>query len=181
MILVGRKFVQFLHEVRDNTIAAEGMVLLIDIPHDLTVRDRIVPVLHVAAIAFIKAIPKQRHHGLPDRLLIVGALTELLYLTIVLPGDYAEHDDAKLLHPVFLNDLPHGIPVHRHFPFLLFRQPGTAVVVIRHDLPPGAVIVVPDRRIRSGFPQYGHFFLVILMPDKIASISSYICFIKTPP
>ena len=114
LVFVGWKLVQFLHQMRYDPIAAEGMVLLIDVPHDLTVRDRVVPVLHVAAVALVKAIPQQRHHGLSDCLLIVGALVKPLDLTVVLPGDHAQRDDAELLHPVFLNYLPHGIPVHRH-------------------------------------------------------------------
>ena len=118
LVFIGGKFVQFLHEVRDNAVAAESVVLFIDIPHDLAVRDRVVSVLHVAAIALIEAIPQQRHHGLPNRLLIVGALVKPLDLTVVLPGDHTQRDDAELLHPVFLNDLPDGLPVHRHSPSL---------------------------------------------------------------
>lgn len=121
LFYVSRKLVQFLRQMCDDAIAAESVVLFIDIPHDLPVRDRIVSVLHVASIALIEAIPKQRHHGLPDRFLVVGALAELPDLTIVLPGDHAQRDDAELLHPVFLNDLPHGIPVHRHSPSFIVQ------------------------------------------------------------
>ena len=114
LVFIGGKFVQFLHEVRDNAVAAESVVLFIDIPHDLPVGDWVVSVLHVAAIALIEAIPQQRHHGLPDCLLVIGVLVKPPDLTVVLPGDHAQRDDAELLHPVFLNDLPNGLPVHRH-------------------------------------------------------------------
>lgn len=121
LILICGKFVQFLHQMRNDPVASESVVLFIDIPHNLTIWDRIVSVLHVTAIAFVEAITQQRHHGLPDRFLVVGALAELPDLSVVLPGDYAQRDDAELLHPVFLNDFPHGIPVHRHSPLSLFK------------------------------------------------------------
>ena len=102
--------------MRNNAIASESVILLIDVPHDFPVRNRIVSVLHVSAIALVEAIPEQRHHGLSDCLLVIGALVKPLDLTVVLPGDHAQRDDAELLHPVFLNDLPNGLPVHRHSP-----------------------------------------------------------------
>ena len=45
--------------MRNHAIAAESVVLLIDVPQNLEVGDRIVAVLHVAAVAFIEAIPEQ--------------------------------------------------------------------------------------------------------------------------
>ena len=83
MVIVGRKLVQFFHQI-----------LLVDIPHDLTVGDGVVSVLHVTAVTFIEAIPEQRDHCLPDRLLVVGALTELLQLAVVHPGDDTQREHA---------------------------------------------------------------------------------------
>ena len=107
--------------MRNHTVASESVVLLVDIPHDLTVGDRVVSVLHVTAVTLVKAIPKQGDHRPPDRLLVGGALAQLLQLTVVLPGDNAQRNHAELLHPVFLNDLPHGIPVHRHSPSFIVQ------------------------------------------------------------
>lgn len=87
IVFIGRQLVQLFHQMRDNSVAPEGMVLLVDIPHDLPIWDRIVSVLHVASVALIEAIAQQSHHGLPDRLLVVGALAQLFQLAIVYPGD----------------------------------------------------------------------------------------------
>ena len=108
--------------MRNHTVAAEGVVLLVDIPHDLTVGDGVVSVLHVTAVTFIEAIPEQRDHCLPDRLLVVISLLQLLELSVVLPGNHAQRKYAQLLHPVLLDDLLHGIPVHRHSPFYTCTQ-----------------------------------------------------------
>ena len=164
LILICGKFVQFLHQMRNDPVAAESVVLFIDIPHDLPVRDRIVSVLHVASIALIEAIPKQRHHGLPYCLLVIGALAELPDLSVVLPGNYAQRDNAELLHPVFLNDLPHGIPVHRHSPLSLFGQPDAAVIVMWHHRPPGAIVAIVHHTLRPSpmvvIPYLGGHFVV---------------------
>ena len=149
--------------MRDNSVAAESVVLLVDIPHDLTVGDGVISVLHVATVALIEAIAQKCHHGLPDRLLVVRALTELLQLAVVYPGDDTQREYTELLHPVLLNDLLHSFPVHRHFPLYLYLNPGIAIVVIGYDLNPGAVfviiggalhpcavVVIPDRRITVG-------------------------------
>lgn len=144
----------------DNSVPAKGVVLLIDFPHDLAVGDGVISVLHVATVALIEAIAQKCHHGLPDRLLVVRALTELLQLAVVYPGDDTQREYTELLHPVLLNDLLHSFPVHRHSPLYLYLNPGIAIVVIGHDLNPGAVfviiggalhpcavVVIPDRRI----------------------------------
>ena len=78
----------------NHTVAAESVVLLVDIPHDLTVGDRVVSVLHVTAVTLVKAIPKQGDHRPPDRLLVVGALAELLQLSVVYPGDDTQREYA---------------------------------------------------------------------------------------
>lgn len=94
MVIVGRKLVQFFHQMRDNSVPAKGMVLLVDIPHDLAVGDGVISVLHVATVALIEAIPEQCDHCLSDRLLVVGALTELLQLAVVYPGDDTQREHA---------------------------------------------------------------------------------------
>ena len=147
----------------DNSVPAEGVVLLVDIPYDLAVGDGVISVFHVATVALIEAIAQKCHHGLPDRLLVVRALTELLQLAVVYPGDDTQREYTELLYPVLLNDLLHSFPVHRHSPLYLYLNPGTAIVVIGHDLNPGAVfviiggalhpcavVVVPDRGITVG-------------------------------
>ena len=147
----------------DNSVPPKGVVLLVDIPHDLAVGDGVVSILHVATVSLIEAIAQQCHHGLPDRLLVVRALAELLQLAVVYPGDDTQREYTELLYPVLLNDLLHSFPVHRHSPLYLYLNPGTAIVVIGHDLNPGAVfviiggalhpcavVVVPDRRITVG-------------------------------
>ena len=78
----------------NHTVAAESVVLLVDIPHDLTVGDGVISVLHVATVALIEAIAQKCHHGLPDRLLVVGALAELLQLSVVYPGDDTQREYA---------------------------------------------------------------------------------------
>ena len=108
--------------MRDNSVAAKGMVLLIDITHDLAVRDGVISVLHVATVALIKAIVQKSHHRQPDRLLVVGALAQFLQLAIVYPGDDTQREYTQLLYPVFLNDFLHSIPVHRHSPLVFILE-----------------------------------------------------------
>ena len=122
VVFIGRLFVQLFHQMRDDSIATEGVILFVDIPHDLAVGDRIVSVLHMPAVALIKAIPEQRDHRLSDRLLIVISLLQFLELTIVLLGDYTQRENTKLLYPVLLDDLLHAILVHRHSPFILVSR-----------------------------------------------------------
>lgn len=129
--------------MRDHAVATKDMVLLINIPHDLPVRDWVVSILHVAAITLIEAITEQRDHRLSDRLLIVGPFAQFFQLMIILPGYNAHRENAQLLHPVFLNDFLYGIPIHKH-PSSLSLHPGTSTVVIGSYLYPGAVIVVID-------------------------------------
>ena len=158
VVFIGRLFIQFFHQVRNHTVASESVVLLVDIPHDLTVGDGVVSVLHVATVALIEAIAQQCHHGLPDCLLVVGALAQLLQLTVVLPGDNAQRNHAELLHPVFLDDLPHGLPVHRHSPFCLYQYPGAAAVVVRQHRPPGTVVAIVHQALRP--------CTVVVVPDR---------------
>lgn len=106
----------------NDAVAAEGMVLLIDIPHDLPVGDRVVSVLHVAAIALVEAIPEQCDHRKPDGFLVVVPFLQLLELSVVLPGDHALREHAELLNPVLLDDLPYSLPVHRHSLFFIYTS-----------------------------------------------------------
>ena len=144
--------------MRDHAVAAESVILLVDISHDLTVWDRVVSVLHVSAVALVKAIPEQGDHRPSDRLLVIGALAQLLQLAVVLPGDHAQRNHAELLHPVFLDDLPHGLPVHRHSPSLLYQHPGAAAVVIRQHRPPGTVVAIVHQALRP--------CAVVVVPDR---------------
>lgn len=161
VVFIGRLFIQFFHQMRNHTVAAESVVLLVDIPHDLTVGDGVVSVLHVTAVTFIGAIPEQRDHCLPDRLLVVISLLQLLELSVVLPGNHAQRKYAQLLHPVLLDDLLHGIPVHIGIP-PLYLYPGAPTVVIGGHLHPGSSVVIIDRAL--------HPRAAIVVPDGRGNI-----------
>lgn len=88
-IFVGRQFIQFFHQVRNDAVATKGMILFVDIPHDLPVRNRIVSVLHMAAVALIEAIPEQCDHCKPDGFLFVVPFLQLRELSLVLSSDHA--------------------------------------------------------------------------------------------
>ena len=120
--LISGLFIQFFHQVRNHAVAAKSMILLVNVPHDLPVGDWIVTVLHMAAVAFIKAIPEQRDHRLSDCLLIIISLFQFFKLSVVLPGNHTQREYAELLRPVLLDDLLYAIPVHRHSPFILVSR-----------------------------------------------------------
>ena len=143
-VFVGRQLVQFFHQMRDHTVATESMILLIDVPHDLSVGDRVVSILHVATVTLVEAISQQGNHCLPDRLLVIGAFAQLLQLPVVHPSYDSQREHAKLLNPVFLDDFLHCTPVHRHSPFMLYLNPGSPAVVVRGHLNPCTVVVIVD-------------------------------------
>ncbi len=114
LVRIGRLFVQFILLMCNLTISSQTMILVVNVLHHFPVADRIKPLLHMVFIALIESIPELRHHGLPQRLLILKALPELLLLFSILSRDHRQCQHAKLLHPVFLNDFPDLRLFHKH-------------------------------------------------------------------
>ena len=123
------------------TVSTESVVLLIDILHDFTVGDGVVPIFHMTAVTFVEAVSQQGNHRASDCLLIIGTPTQSLQLSVILTGDDAQREYAGLLYPVLLNNFPHGTPVHKHSSHL-YEQPGTAAVIVRQYWLPGAVVAI---------------------------------------
>lgn len=78
---------QFLHQMRNNTIATLCMVLPVDILHNLLVSDWIIPLVNTYFIPLIKPVSQQGHHRLSDSIMILRFLLNPLDLPSVLPGD----------------------------------------------------------------------------------------------
>ena len=105
---VCRKLVQLFHQMRDHAVAAQSMVLFVNVPHDLAIPDGIEAVADMPFVFLIKPVAQQRHHRQLQRLLVMHILPEAL---VILPGNQAENQRAELLHPVFHNDLENRLPV----------------------------------------------------------------------
>lgn len=95
---IGRKLVQFFFQMCDDAVPAQGVVLLIDIPHDFSIANGIEAVADMSLVLLIKPVTQQGHHRQLQRFLILHILLEPL---VVLPGDQAKDQGTKLLHPVF--------------------------------------------------------------------------------
>lgn len=129
----------------NNAVPAQRMILIVDVLHDLAIRDRIVPLLDISLVAFVEAIPKKRDHRHADCFLILRLLFEPFDLSMVLSGNDCHSQHAELLDPVLLNGFNYDPPIHGH-PFLLSNSnPCPAAVVIGNALNPCTRIAVPDR------------------------------------
>lgn len=100
-LLTGRiswKFIQFFFQMGNDAVPAQGVILLIDIPHDFLIANWIEAVADMSLVLLIKPVAQQGHHCQFQRFLILYILLEPL---VVLPGDQAKDQGTKLLHPVF--------------------------------------------------------------------------------
>ena len=113
-----RQFLQLRHQMRNHSVTALSMILVVDILHDLAVTDGIIPLLNIGLVPLIKPVPEQRDHRQTNRFLIIRFLLQPLYLFSVLPSDNCNRQHACLLHPVFLHRFCNHFPVQRH-PFFL--------------------------------------------------------------
>lgn len=95
---IGWELVQFFLQMCDDAVPAQGVILLIDIPHDFLIANWIEAVADMSLVLLIKPVAQQGHHCQFQRFLIIYILLEPL---VVLPGDQAKDQGTKLLHPVF--------------------------------------------------------------------------------
>lgn len=84
---IGRKLVQFFFQMCDDAVPTQGVVLLIDIPHDFSITNGIEAVADMPLVLLIKPVAQQGHHRQLQRFLILHILLEPL---VVLPGDQAK-------------------------------------------------------------------------------------------
>lgn len=68
---IGGQVFLFVHQMRDYTIAAQRMILVVDILHDLTITNGVVALRGIGLVALIESVPEQRDHRQTNRLLLL--------------------------------------------------------------------------------------------------------------
>lgn len=129
--------------MRNHTVAALCMILIIDILHDLAIPDRIIPLLNIYLIPLMKPVSEQRHHRTAERFVVRIVVLQLTNLLSVLPCNNCDSKHTSLLNPVFLNGFNDNFPVQKHPFFLLYSYPSTCAVVIRNALYPCSAAAIP--------------------------------------
>ncbi len=113
--------VQFILQVRNNTVSALCMVLGVDILHHFTIGNWIVSLPHIATIAFVESIAQKSHHSGADSFLI---LRVPFNPPVVYCSQNGQHQNTLLLHPILANRFPNHIPIHKaSFPSFFIPQP----------------------------------------------------------
>lgn len=149
----------FIHKMRDHAVSAQGMILIINILHDLPITDWVESLLHVLLVALIKSVPEQGYHRHADGLIVSSILLQLLRLPPVLPCDDSNRQHTHLLNPVFLYRFHNQFPVQRHpFFHILYSDPAAPAIVIRNALNPCSSIAVPHCTL--------HPCSVVAVPDR---------------
>ena len=95
----------------NDAVSAQGMILFVDIPHDLSITNGIEAVADMPLVLLVKSVAQQCHHRQLQRFLILYILLESL---VVLPADQAKNQGTKLLYPVFRKRVQYGLPVQYH-------------------------------------------------------------------
>lgn len=112
VLRIGRQILQFVHKVADHPVSAQCVILVKYIPHNLPVADREIARVRMALVALVKPVAQKRYHCAPERLLFPDILLQVFNLPAVLIGNYAQHQHAYLLYPVFAHDLANRLPAH---------------------------------------------------------------------
>ena len=108
---IGWKFIQFFFQMGNDAVSAQGMILFVDIPHDLSITNGIEAVADMPLVLLVKSVAQQCHHRQLQRFLILYILLESL---VVLPVDQAKNQGTKLLYPVFRKRVQYGLIVQYH-------------------------------------------------------------------